>query len=264
MKNLKILGLILASGIALASCNKEGCTDENATNYDEKAKKNDGSCEYPTMQTALHFHLTDGSSETGLNQNLTDDFNNTYQINRFDFYISKPSMMNDDGGTIWADDQHHLITGPGHYEIYEYNIESQEHWHMLEFGIGVSNDVNFNNPADYDADNDLSPQSPSMHWNWNSGYRFIVIEGMVDVDGDQTLDSTFQYHIGTSDLFRTSSVMIHENVDVMESIMLSLNIDVSQVLADIDIANNLDTHTMNNLPLAEKIADQMKDAISKH
>lgn len=30
----------------LASCKKEGCTDPLATNYDENAKKDDGSCMY--------------------------------------------------------------------------------------------------------------------------------------------------------------------------------------------------------------------------
>ncbi len=30
-----------------SSCKKEGCTDENATNYDSKAKKDNGTCTYP-------------------------------------------------------------------------------------------------------------------------------------------------------------------------------------------------------------------------
>lgn len=33
--------------IGMASCNKKGCTDPAATNYDSKAKKDDGSCILP-------------------------------------------------------------------------------------------------------------------------------------------------------------------------------------------------------------------------
>lgn len=43
----------LAFGLAMgvSSCKKEGCTDPIATNYDEKAKEDDGSCEYdPSTQ----------------------------------------------------------------------------------------------------------------------------------------------------------------------------------------------------------------------
>lgn len=39
------LGL-LTVGLIFSSCKREGCTDVNAKNYDEKAKKDDGSCEY--------------------------------------------------------------------------------------------------------------------------------------------------------------------------------------------------------------------------
>jgi hypothetical protein len=40
--------LIGGAAIAVTSCKKEGCTDPNATNYSEEAKKDDGSCVYPT------------------------------------------------------------------------------------------------------------------------------------------------------------------------------------------------------------------------
>ena len=32
--------------LGLPSCKKKGCTDPSALNYDSKAKKDDGSCEY--------------------------------------------------------------------------------------------------------------------------------------------------------------------------------------------------------------------------
>jgi hypothetical protein len=38
--------LILSSVLIFLSCKKEGCTDVFADNYDEKAKKNNGSCQF--------------------------------------------------------------------------------------------------------------------------------------------------------------------------------------------------------------------------
>ena len=35
--------------LAVYSCKKEGCTDPAAINYDDEAKKDDGSCEYDTI-----------------------------------------------------------------------------------------------------------------------------------------------------------------------------------------------------------------------
>jgi hypothetical protein len=40
------LALALGFALGMTSCKREGCTDETANNYDEKAKENDGSCTY--------------------------------------------------------------------------------------------------------------------------------------------------------------------------------------------------------------------------
>ncbi|MEZ4936763.1 MAG: hypothetical protein R2799_04135 [Crocinitomicaceae bacterium] len=45
MRTMAVLTLATTMGVA-TSCKKEGCTDASATNYDEKAKDDDGSCEY--------------------------------------------------------------------------------------------------------------------------------------------------------------------------------------------------------------------------
>lgn len=61
--------------IMLSSCQKEGCTNKDAINYDASAKKDDGSCIFPTpdpipSQSHLNPNLTYGS--------VTDIEGNTY------------------------------------------------------------------------------------------------------------------------------------------------------------------------------------------
>jgi hypothetical protein len=52
LSTAKVMALTMSLGFALSisSCKKEGCTDETATNYDDKAKEDDGTCKYPTTQ----------------------------------------------------------------------------------------------------------------------------------------------------------------------------------------------------------------------
>ncbi|TNE52999.1 MAG: DUF4856 domain-containing protein [Bacteroidetes bacterium] len=38
--------ILLAGALTMVSCKREGCTDPTATNYDKKAKKDDGNCQY--------------------------------------------------------------------------------------------------------------------------------------------------------------------------------------------------------------------------
>lgn len=48
MKTLQILPLLFILIFCL-SCNRKGCTDDEALNYEEDARKNDGSCEYEEL-----------------------------------------------------------------------------------------------------------------------------------------------------------------------------------------------------------------------
>lgn len=46
MKNTKLTSILIIICISICSCQKKGCTDPNATNYNSQTSKDDGSCEY--------------------------------------------------------------------------------------------------------------------------------------------------------------------------------------------------------------------------
>jgi Domain of unknown function (DUF4856) len=61
--NIYVIGLL--SLFVLAACKKEGCTDPSATNYNKKAKKDDGSCKYSlpyTIPTTYSFVNSQGNN----------------------------------------------------------------------------------------------------------------------------------------------------------------------------------------------------------
>ena len=63
----KLFIALAALGIVLASCKRKGCMDERATNYEEKAKKDDQSCEYKEAPSTYAFTDTDGNSTVSYN-----------------------------------------------------------------------------------------------------------------------------------------------------------------------------------------------------
>ncbi len=50
--NAALILAVLITGSSIISCKKKGCTDSTAANYNDKAKKDDGSCTYSTVKSS--------------------------------------------------------------------------------------------------------------------------------------------------------------------------------------------------------------------
>lgn len=73
---LKFGVFAMAASLTLASCNRKGCTDPTALNYDEKAKKDDSSCEYAPVVDPTETIVVSGSIST----NTTWSAANIYEL----------------------------------------------------------------------------------------------------------------------------------------------------------------------------------------
>lgn len=75
--NIKTLGAVVLTGAVLigTSCKKKGCTDPTATNYNEKAKKDDGTCEYAPVEPVVE--VTPSYTAPTTYTFTDDDGNNT-------------------------------------------------------------------------------------------------------------------------------------------------------------------------------------------
>lgn len=270
MKTKYILLSILAIGLATVSCKKEeGCTDVTATNYDADAEKDDGSCEFgpPSYDTKIMFMPKFGTADFAYNSNFTDGSGNTVQFSRLNFYISSPQIMGLDD-EIYSDADGVMLFTMDNKTFDLGNIQTEiDHWHEVNFNIGVPANLNTQDgadakdPSEYSSEHPLSFQSPNMHWSWNSGYIFIAIEGMVDVNGDNQTDSIVEYHVGGNDYLSSLNLMLHEDVSV-DNVDIHVNIDLEKLFEGIDMSTERVTHTMDNMPLANKIKANVSSAFS--
>lgn len=97
MKKTTLKYALVAGMIALSvSCKKEGCTDETATNYNEDAKKDDGSCIYPNDESGMTELTGDLSTQT-----LTKD--KKYLLKGQVFVRSGQTLTIEPGTVIFGD-----------------------------------------------------------------------------------------------------------------------------------------------------------------
>lgn len=72
-KSLRLFGLVILAGtmtLTQTGCKKEGCTDSIATNYDEKADDDDGTCTYE-RDALIGSYTVSGTIACGVTSNGT-------------------------------------------------------------------------------------------------------------------------------------------------------------------------------------------------
>jgi hypothetical protein len=157
-----------------------------------------------SAQTNVNFNINHklGTADFAMNAASANDMGHDFNVTRLEYYISQISIVHDGGTTTVVPDLWILVNaGNGSSTNVDLGSHDVINVEGIEFYIGVDPAHNHENPADYIAGHPLAPTSPSMHWGWTSGYRFIAYEGK----GGSNLDQVFQLHgLGDANYFKTS------------------------------------------------------------
>lgn len=141
---------------------------------------------------------------------------------------------------------------------------------QLTANIGVPANLNHEDPSALPASNPLNIlNTDDMHWGWNTGYIFLMIEGRADTTQGQTGQNlaTFMYHAGMDELLKQVEInnltWSPVNNNLYET---NLTVDMYKVFdgdtADVDIRLERVSHTMpGQEPLSDKIISNFATAL---
>ena len=117
-----------------------------------------------------------------------NNLGNPFKLNRIEYYMDEIILVHDGGS---SDTAAALALVDGFSEtslnLGTFTVDSLE---SIRFAIGVNASLNHLDPTTYNPNHPLAPKSPSMHWGWTAGYRFIAAEGM----GGSTFNQIFEFH----------------------------------------------------------------------
>ena len=263
---MKYLSLILLGLIGFTSCNKDGCIDPTALNYDPNAENDDGTCVYLAENLNLSVYSKLGQADFAYNTEVITDGGRTIKFTRAQMYMSG-FTFNGTGGAYQLLNPHALIKP----EVMEYNLGylPQDMYTSFSFSAGVDSASNHMDPATFSAASALSSNNPDhMHWGWDPGYIFYVLEGLVDTSAAMNglVDAPFIFHVGT-DMHRVDLAFVSQIDATSDSVNVSINIDWLKLLDGTDMTAEVDsrsTHTTNNPPLAALMVTNLDEAISLH
>ena len=144
-----------------------------------------------------------------------------------EFYTAEDSLINYNGKSLLVRTSKHKYS-LGNLDIKELN--------QMKFHIGVPSEINHQDPVIWPSNHALAPKDPSMHWGWNSGYRFLALEAMVDENEDGIFESVLQYHAVGDTLYRTLHQTI-STVETDEEIIIYLDVNFENLLVNINASD---------------------------
>jgi len=161
----------------------------------------------------LEFNTTNYSTASG----------SVISIDRMKFYLSNLQLINSETGEAFVEqDGYHLISLNDQEEMYSFTIEnlrSDFKFGKIQFAIGVDADKN----ASIDNVGDLDPTN-DMAWNWNTGYKFFLMEGLFYPGVDQE-NKGLVLHIGLDRNFKTLEFLTDNPIDIVGLNTLHFTLD---------------------------------------
>lgn len=170
------------------------------------------------------------------NQESQNNLNNAFKLTRLEYYISKISITHDGGQTTEAKDVYILVNASNNVaaDLGSYNITTIEN---IKFYIGVNAPQNNQDPTQWPGGHPLAPRSPSMHWGWTAGYRFVAMEGK----GGSSLNTTFELHALGNKYYYPIQIPV-TGKDVGGELHIDLKADYTKSIENIDVSGGILIH----------------------
>ncbi|MBI3136472.1 MAG: hypothetical protein HYZ14_17485 [Bacteroidetes bacterium] len=224
--------------LAVLSCHRKGCTNPDAYNYDERAKKDDGSCLLPpSSQVTLTFnHSFDAQA---VNASLFEDliyvnaYGTTLSITKLKYHISDVRFFNSSGDSVVVDGYHFIDisqTGTLSYVLPESILQNT--YTGVGFNLGFT-------PADNQSGS--YAELNAANWGWpemlGGGYHQLQLEGRYIASTSDT--NAYALHSGSSiRQIAGTDTSFHENylyfnlpfnaVNFGTAVTLELNVNVAE------------------------------------
>lgn len=193
-----------------------------------------------TGDITLKFQFEVDGSPLNLNSGTyTSEDGFAYVIEDFKMYVSNVQVAAQGSSYTESDSYHLLAPNEGQSEIaLSLTGVPRATYDKVSFGIGVDSVAN----TKLDAPGDLNP-SNQMAWNWNVGYKFLLLEGEF-TRADTTVPLVF--HIGFNRNYAVQTLTFSEPIDLTKeaSAEVVVSVDLSELFKN---PNTIDFATYSNL-----------------
>lgn len=179
---------------------------------------------------------------------FTDGAGTLVQVNTLKFFLAGPGFVDDAGAAVADFPGDHYLVDLDDGGLVRSIGEVDGHLHEMSIGVGLDSAANHTDPT-------ISSEpmaSSGMWWGWAGGYKFLVLEGRYDSDGDGVLEGTdfpFEFHCGMDTAYRRVDLMVHTDADMGGNVIIPLSLSIDSLFSGLDVATQPVVHVVNGISL---------------
>ncbi len=140
-----------------------------------------------SQQVNLIIHHKWMGNDFGLNLAGSTSDGEVFKFDLLKYYITGITLTHDGGQQTTIPNFVAIADASDVTTVLDLGTPAVNSIEGVEFFIGVDSARNHDDPSLAPLTDPLSFQSPSMHWGWASGYRFLLLEGRSGVAYDQVV-----------------------------------------------------------------------------
>ncbi|MEZ5172742.1 MAG: MbnP family protein [Bacteroidia bacterium] len=212
------------------------------------------------LKMSVNMVFGDQTFATGTSFQLNDSI--YVSFNEARFYISNVTLLHD---SVWTRatndvvivDEDHLSFNLGKYP--QQNIQG------IRFSLGIDSVRNHEDPTQYPAGHPLAFSVPSMHWSWNQGYIFALLEGRFSSQPitQDNPGEIWYFHIGLDENYQQSgNLPASIQVKACADNTIRLKADMMNIFSGVDFNGAHTTLSTDNAQLANRVSDHLMQAIT--
>ncbi len=192
------------------------------------------------VNTELRINHRMGAQTFSANAEGQNNMGHDFKVDRLEYYLTRVTVVHDGGQTTSiSDDTLALVNALDGFvttvELGSLNITTVED---VKFHIGVYAPTNTSDPSVWPASHPLALQSPSMHWGWSSGYRFVAFEG----NEGATFNQNFEMHgLGDNNYFETTVTGVTGVMD-NGTLVIGVDADYEKAVENINLSSGPISH----------------------
>lgn len=192
-------------------------------------------------------------------------FDQIYDLNgdsvRFEvlkFYVSDVHIHDQDGANMMEVKDVDLINFNNEASTSFSTLLASGAYKNPMYSVGLSLDLNASDPSTFESTHPLSLGN-SMYWMMSNAYIYFKIEGFRTING---IEEPFVYHVGHMVLAQEKELEKAFSINKGTTTTLVNTLDLNSVFSNIDFDTESETHTMNNMPLANKMMGNFTNGLS--